>query len=168
MNLYLVRHAEAAPVGGAIAFDRDRTLTTRGEGDAALMGRALARLDPDVRRVLTSPLIRAVRTGEIIMKEFPGRPELETTENLAPGFRPGDLFDELDHLDPVGSVIAVGHQPDLSSFICFMIADSSRAAIAMAACAAAKVTVEKGGGRCEATLRWLLTPEAVRSMFPSL
>ena len=166
MNLYLTRHAEALPVGGSINRDVDRILSSRGEADAMLMGRALSRIDGSITLILTSPLARAVRTGEIIRKELGGRQELRVTENLAPAFRHKSLLEELESVGKDSGVVAVGHQPDLSNFICSLIADSSRAAIAMESCAIVKITVQSVDGRCESILRWLLTPGAVKRILP--
>ena len=73
MNLYIARHAEALALGGTIVRDADRRLSPRGEDDAALMGRALARLDPDVDIIVTSPLVRSIETGEIVVSEIAGK-----------------------------------------------------------------------------------------------
>lgn len=164
MDLYLVRHAEAAPVGGPIKRDTDRSLTARGEEDAALMGRSLARIDPNIDIIVTSPLVRAVRTGEIIGGEISDHPIFHTTEHLAPGFRQRSLWEELLALSGGASIVVVGHQPDLGMFISYLIADSSRASVALSPCSIAHVKVEAMGSRREAHLRWLLTPEIARSL----
>ena len=46
MTLYLVRHAEAKPLGGPITTDTARPLTVEGERTARQMGRMLLRLEP--------------------------------------------------------------------------------------------------------------------------
>jgi phosphohistidine phosphatase len=173
MNLYVVRHAEAVQVGqnkpsagGAITRDADRPLSLRGEQDAALMGKALARLDPFIDVVVTSPLLRAVQTGEIIGREISNHATFQTSASLSPGFRPDVLLEELLAIVGGASIISVGHQPDLSMFISYLIADSSRAAVAMEPCAIAHLKLTPRAGRVEAQLRWLLTPDTVRSVHP--
>jgi phosphohistidine phosphatase len=164
MNIYLIRHTEAVPVGGTIARDADRTLSARGEADAALMGEALARIDPGLDVVVTSPLARAVRTGEIIGSKITHHPVLHVSEHLAPGFHHRTLMQELVSLGGGGSIIAVGHQPDLTNFISFFIAGSSYAAIAMETGAIAHIAMRPDGSRSEAHLRWILTPDIVKSL----
>ena len=56
MNLYIVRHAEAVPLGRGISRDADRPLSAHGERDAAVVGRVLALADPAVR---TIPAVRS-------------------------------------------------------------------------------------------------------------
>jgi phosphohistidine phosphatase len=164
MNLYLMRHAQAAPAGGSITRDADRILTPRGEEDAALMGRALKRLDSNIDIVVTSPLARARQTGEIVGAEMSTHSNVNISNNLAPGFRAQSLFEELIALGAGTSIVAVGHQPDLGKFISFLIADSSSAAIAMESGAMAKIHVPSPLSNREAYLSWLITPEAVQNL----
>lgn len=164
MILYLARHAEAVPVGGSVQRDVDRPLSLRGEEDAQLMGKALAHLEGGVDLILTSPLVRAVRTGELFRQSIGSHVLARPSDNLAPGFRYKALVEELSRERSARAVLAIGHQPDLSNFISFLITDSTHAAVAMAACAVARITFESEDLRAAATLRWLLTPEILRAM----
>ena len=164
MHIYLVRHTDAVPVGGTIARDADRTLSTRGEADAALMGEALARIDPSLTIVATSPFARAIQTGEIIGGRISDRCIFHVSEHLAPGFNHRALLEELVALGGGGNIIAVGHQPDLTNFISYFIAGSSYAAIAMETGAIADIAIRPGGGRSETLLHWILTPNIVKSL----
>jgi phosphohistidine phosphatase SixA len=69
-----------------------------------------------------------------------------------------------------GSIVAVGHQPDLSNFISMLVASAAYAAIAMAPCAIARVSlkVSPAGDHSEAHLHWLLTPDVIRKIAPGL
>jgi phosphohistidine phosphatase len=162
MNLYIVRHAEALPLGGIVTRDADRRLSPHGEEDATLMGRALAQLDPNVDIIVTSQLRRAIETGELIGKEISDHPIMHVSEHLAPGFSNNALFRDLLSLGAGSNIIAIGHQPDMSDFVSFLIAGSQGASVAMSAGSIAKLVLE--GSRPQAYLGWLLTPEAVRSL----
>lgn len=168
MNLYLMRHAEAVPVGanngGTIIRDADRPLSASGETVAALMGKALARLDSTVRVVMTSPLLRAVQTGNIVGREIGGQATMKTTTNLNPGFTSEKLVEEILALSNGGNIVAIGHQPDLSMCISYLIAGSGSATIAMEPGAIACVKITPRGRRAESQLRWLLTPDIAASM----
>jgi len=164
--LYLVRHAEAVPVGGMIHRDADRPLSPRGEDDAVLMGKAVANLCRDVGLILTSPLVRAVRTGEIFRNNYTPPVVARTSDNLAPGFRYKALLEELSGQRTIPAIIAIGHQPDLSAFIAYLVADGSPAAVAMASAAVAKLSIPDGDPAAGAQLLWLLTPEVVRTITP--
>lgn len=161
MNLYVVRHAEALPVGGMITRDGDRHLSPRGEEDAELMGKALAHLDQNVDIVVTSPLTRAIETGEIMGKELSDHPTMHVSEHLAPGFSNLALFRELLALSAGSNIVAIGHQPDMSSFVSYLITGSDEAAVAMSAGAIARLVLD--GTNAHGHLAWLLTPEVVKT-----
>ncbi len=159
MNIYLVRHGEAVPHGSAVALDADRPLSSKGEEDALAVGCALAAIDPEISTILTSPLLRAADTGTIIAKQFNGRAAVRASVNLAPGFSHKALLEELLALGSSAHVVAVCHQPDIGAFLSFLIADTSRAAVAFTPGSVAAVTLTPTGSQIEAQLRWLLTPE---------
>ena len=163
-----MRHAEALPVGansgGTIIRDADRPLSASGEREAALIGKTLARLDSTVKVVMTSPLLRAVQTGNIVGREIGGQAAIKTSTNLSPGFTSEKLVEEFLALNDGGNIIAVGHQPDLSMCISYLIAGSGSATVAMGPGAVACVKLTSRGRRAESELRWLLTPEIAASI----
>lgn len=114
MRIYVVRHGPAednAPSGK----DFDRALTAPGRERVRDVARALAKQDEVPRVILTSPLVRALQTAEVIAAEL-GVTSVETSRDMAPG---GDA------LTLVRGLIArqrkrtmlVGHQPDLTLLI---------------------------------------------------
>ena len=113
MNLYLLRHGEAVPPNGTMT-DAERTLSDRGRTDIERVGRILSRLTPAVARVVTSPLVRAVETAEIVSSVIPWHPAVSRSGNLVPGFRVKDFLGELADLKEE-NLLAVGHQPDLTA-----------------------------------------------------
>lgn len=159
MHLYLVRHADAVPAGGAITSDADRPLSERGVEEASLAGRVLGVLDPAVRLVLTSPLTRAVETGELIAAGLPSAPERRVTQALAPGFRPEELLEEILPLGIGFHCIVVGHQPDMSQFLARLITGGARTSVAFSPGSIASLVVTPMGDRADAQLRWLLSPQ---------
>ncbi len=159
MKLYIVRHADAVSVGGDIHSDFDRTLTDRGRSDAVMMARMLAHLDIDIQAVLTSPLVRAVETGEIFGREL--KREAATTQNLEPGFSPRSLYEEVASMPGKAGIVLIGHQPDVSMFISYLVSPNQGATIAMETAAIACVHLQLTG---EGQLRWLLTPDVVKML----
>lgn len=164
MNLLIMRHAEAAPIGGEIMRDADRVLTARGENDAVLVGRSLKTLSLSPDLILTSPLERAKKTGAILSSVWKHRPEVRPTEHLGMGFRQKSLLADLKALQTLQTIIIVGHQPDMSDFIAYCIADSKRAALAMPVASAARLTLTFNSSHLDATLHWLLTPDLIRTL----
>jgi phosphohistidine phosphatase len=164
MNLYITRHADALQSGGTVVRDADRPLSTQGERDAAAVGRALASLEPSTPLIVTSPLVRARCTGEVLRSAFLPSPVLEAWEDLAPGFRHRALLARVNALTGA-AVIMVGHQPDLTNFIAFLIADGA-AEIALPPGAVALLRLQPGGSAGSARLHWLLTPDIINTLRP--
>jgi phosphohistidine phosphatase len=106
MQLYLVRHAEAA--GGEP--DELRPLTPAGREQARSLGERLR--DSGVRpdAILTSPLLRARETGALIGRELGVEPVAD--ERLAPGATAETVTSAVDGRGE--TVVVVGHQPDCS------------------------------------------------------
>jgi phosphohistidine phosphatase len=160
MNLYIVRHGDALPVGKTIPGDAERPLSSRGEKDIAALGDVIAGEQSAGILVLASPLTRARQTAEIIAGKLDGPPGIRVSENLAPGFRPKALLSELANAG-VEMIVAVGHQPDLTTFLSYVIADQSYAGVAFPPGGVAKITMHPSRADNDAMLHWLLTPELV-------
>ena len=165
MKLYLMRHGEAEKIGGGISRDEDRRLTPVGEETSTLMGRALARIDPTIGTILTSPLVRAVQTGTLLGREFGAGPVQRISGYLAPGFRAKDFLGEVFALSPAQGVVAVGHEPDMSKLLGYLITDDSRVSVGMSTTAVAGIELAGTSSEYEAVLRWFLTPPVVRALF---
>jgi phosphohistidine phosphatase len=110
MQLYLVRHAQAAPGQP----DELRPLTRDGREQARRLGERLREEGVRAGVVLTSPLLRARETGQLIARELGA--EVAVAEELAPGATPDSLARLVCEArrPSDGVVIAVGHQPDCS------------------------------------------------------
>lgn len=115
MELLVIRHAKAEDHGHP-GGDGERALVAKGFDQSARLGRFLKRIDrrPDV--VLTSPLVRARQTAETLCEaaEMPG-PVVQGW--LACGMDPELAIRELVAFSDFERVAIVGHEPDLSSLI---------------------------------------------------
>ncbi|HWL87175.1 MAG TPA: phosphohistidine phosphatase SixA [Polyangiaceae bacterium] len=113
MKLYIMRHGPAedsAPSGR----DDDRVLSVSGRERVRQVARALLQEGEAPRVILTSPLVRAVQTAEIVHSECQLGAPIETRRELAMGGRGVELVRELTGRK---RVMLVGHQPDLSGLI---------------------------------------------------
>ena len=164
INLYLMRHGEADPVGGDIKRDADRVLSEPGRNDVRLVGQVLARLEPGLQRILTSPLTRAIESGKIVAGAFPEPPPVEQTEALAPGFRRTALLAALSSYGNDTQILLVGHQPDLGRLLSWLIAEAPQAGIALGTASLAALTMRTAALDGEPTLRALLTPTLLHAL----
>lgn len=117
MRLFFLRHGIAEDTHGTI-MDYDRALTEEGRSQLHQSARALQRLGvkPDV--ILTSPLIRAAQTAEIVAPILGAR--VETANELQPGCVLDDLQRLLRRYNHE-TIMIVGHEPDFSSMAARLI-----------------------------------------------
>lgn len=106
MDLILWRHAEAHEAADG-EDDLARSLTTRGEKQAARMAVWLERQLPQGLRVLASPARRAEQTAQALGRKFKLRAE------LLPGGAAADVLELVQWPKPHGAILVVGHQPQL-------------------------------------------------------
>ena len=106
-RIFLVRHAKAEPLEGD---DHRRRLTPEGRlRFTRLVGALAPRLK--VSRVLTSPLVRARQTAEILARAT-GAP-LEEDPRLAAGALDGRELLAIARAEPHGTAL-VGHNPEIA------------------------------------------------------
>jgi phosphohistidine phosphatase len=106
MQLYLVRHAEAA--GGEP--DELRPLTPAGREQARSLGERLRESGVRPDAILTSPLLRARETAALLARELDV--EAVPDDRLAPGATADQITSAVDGRGE--TVVVVGHQPDCS------------------------------------------------------
>jgi phosphohistidine phosphatase len=112
MDLILWRHADAEDGG----FDLGRKLTPKGEVQAQRVAAWLRGHLPERYRLLASPAVRAQQTAAAL-----GSPITETL--LAPGAKVEAI---LKAAGQEGTVVLVGHQPDLGQAIAYLLCGEAR------------------------------------------
>ncbi len=114
MDLILWRHAEAIDLD-LVGDDMERTLTARGEKQAARMASWLDRQLPDGAKVLVSPAARTQQTAKSLDRKF------KTQAALAPLCTAEQLLELVQWPIAKGCVVVVGHQPTLGQTIARLI-----------------------------------------------
>ena len=165
MNLYLVRHAIAfQPDPASWPDDRDRPLTPQGEKKFRRAVRGLEALVPGVDVVLSSPLVRAWRTAEILRKTA-GWPEPSRFDPLEPGTAPADVVDALQPHASAESVALVGHDPSLHELLSYLLTgDPGNVKVTMKKGGVAYLSVDDGLRAGSAALQWVVSPRILRSL----
>jgi phosphohistidine phosphatase len=110
MDLILWRHAEAIELD-LVGDDMMRTLTPRGEKQAARMAAWLDRFLPEGTRVWASPALRTEQTAMALDRKF------KTSHLLAPLSNVDQLLELVQWPHAKGTVLVVGHQPTLGATI---------------------------------------------------
>jgi phosphohistidine phosphatase len=116
IQVYLIRHGIAADPA-AYEGDYERPLTVKGRAKTKAVARHLKALNLAFDDILTSPLVRARQTAEILLKANLS-PHLTVSETLAPM---GSFATWLEWLATWreghnGVLALVGHEPDLSQW----------------------------------------------------
>lgn len=117
MEVYLIRHGIAAE-RGTYADDEQRPLTKKGFGKTTKVAERLLTIGVKFDLILSSPLVRADQTAEIL-KKVGLSPTINTFAPLKPN---GDIKEWLQWLQswqsdrPTETLALVGHQPDLGNW----------------------------------------------------
>jgi phosphohistidine phosphatase len=150
VRVTLIRHAEA---GDDAPRDEARALTTRGRADARRLGRALARRRVRFTAIVTSPLVRAVQTAEIVAAATDYRGRMLATDQLQPEASPGDVVHLLATLAREGetSVALVAHEPILSALAAALTGKARHPALRKAEALRIRLAA---GAATPGSLRW--------------
>jgi phosphohistidine phosphatase len=158
MDLYLIRHADAAPYAEGGGGDAERPLTEKGHAQARLVAAGLQQRGVRLATLITSPLLRARQTAEDLRQQGASpQPTLEVREELTPGHKRRRLTRYLLQLD-AESVGLVGHNPELSQLVGWLIGDR-KVGIDLAKAGVACIRFPEKAGKGLGTLVWLVTPE---------
>jgi phosphohistidine phosphatase len=159
MKLFFLRHGIAEDAHGGMS-DAERALTEEGREQLGRIARALLRfgVKPDI--VLTSPLVRATQTAEIVA------PVLESPIEIVPELQPGCGLEDLQGLlrrYDQDAIMLVGHEPDFSSLAARLInADERGIVLKKAGLIRVEVDGQPKAGR--GRLSGLLTPKMLLLM----
>jgi phosphohistidine phosphatase len=166
MELYVIRHAIAQQLGRKNDFmDEKRALTTEGRERMCEVVKGLRRVGVELDLILTSPLVRAVETAEVISTGLGlSNQEIEQTGNLAPGASTEDLFAEIKRHTGAESIALVGHQPDLGEIISKIVQGNGSLAIELKKGSVCCIKVTETVPTLRGSLMWLFAPKHLRML----
>lgn len=131
LQLYLIRHGIAVERAKA-SEDSQRPLTPQGREKTQRVAQRLRQLDLQVELLLTSPLVRARQTAEILLAAGLA-PHLEVAISLAPMGSFSQWLTWLGNWRQAGhgSLALVGHQPDLTQWAELLLWGEARSALSL-------------------------------------
>ena len=160
MKAVFFRHGLAVPHGTQGIAESDRPLTEEGRKKTTDAAKGLLKLDLELTAIYTSPLPRALQTGEILSDVLHlSRPR--PLEVLLPGTPVRQLFAELRTLRGETPVL-VGHEPMLSAAVAFAI--GGKASIELKKAGMAFVDFTVGASRVAGILKLVLSPGVLRKL----
>jgi phosphohistidine phosphatase len=113
MELYFLRHGRSVPRSQWDGDGQTRPLTDEAVVALAHEAWTLARLGVDPDLIITSPLERAQQTAEIVASGLGLQDRLRTADCLGKGFGMKGLRQLLHEHSRAGSIMLVGHNPDI-------------------------------------------------------
>jgi phosphohistidine phosphatase len=161
-QLFLIRHGIAEERGDAWPDDAKRPLSEDGIERFQKSARGLARLDVWIDVVLTSPLVRARQTADIVASAFDPRPSIITIESLAPGGGYASLLTDLEKHARKTRIALVGHEPGIGELGARLI--GSRHSFEFKKGAVCRIDVDEIPPVSPGDLRWFLTPKVMASI----
>lgn len=161
MDIILMRHGRSAPRGSHEGPDDERPLTRDGSRRVKQALPGLRQAVPHIDRVVTSPLLRARQTAELVAEgcSVPMK-ELAT---LAPGGDPLAITHWLARQsDEV--LVLVGHEPDLGHLASWYLTGSTVSFLPMKKGAICMIHFDGKPAAAQGELRLLLTAGQLRRM----
>ena len=164
-ELYIMRHGIAVTRGaGSFADDAKRPLTPEGKMKVQEIAQGLLRVDFEVDWIVTSPLVRAVETAEIVSDALrPGVPT-DFAEALKPGGSPEGLITFLARHPERRRVLVVGHEPDLSEMAARLVGAGRNANLGFKKGGCCLIRFTEFPPKAPGELVWWLTPRIMRKL----
>lgn len=166
MKLLVIRHGiaedkdEFAKTGKS---DDARPLTDDGRKKMRGVAKGLCALIPHLDLLVSSPLVRARQTAEIVAKAY-GRDVDEFVDALRPAARLADGLEWLGKHASRDCVAIVGHEPHLSEFATWLVFGSEQSRLELKKGGACLLTFDAKPSRAGARLDWLATPALLRAI----
>lgn len=164
-ELYIIRHGLAGKRIEDGAEDDERPLTKKGRDRLKEIAKSLKARGIAFDKVLTSPLLRAKQSAEILNNYCSDNKEITVTELLKPDASYENFIKFLNKLKSLKKVAIVGHEPFLSGFASYCLTKNKSSFL----------NIKKGGilmleinevitpGSC--LLSWLLEPNHIIQEF---
>ncbi len=164
-ELCIMRHGIAVTRGSAeFPDDSKRPLTPDGKRKMKEIAQGLSRVGFAPDWVVTSPLVRAVETAEIVAESLGSNLAMDFCEALRPGGSAEALIAFLAKHPNRKRVLVVGHEPDLSELATRLIGVGRHANVAFKKGGCCLINFDALPPKSPGRLVWWLTPRALRKM----
>lgn len=166
MEIYIIRHGDAIDrADPQITNDAMRWLTDAGRNEVSVSARLLAKLAVRPDLVLTSPMVRARQTAEIVTDLIGPASGPEVSEHLVyGGSLAGVLEDILRHGRPAQVVLA-GHMPSVGALVGYLAWGMPEVDVPFRTGEVCRVDLSEDSPAAGlGDLRWLIPPKIARRL----
>src|SRR5262245_19587699 len=165
MEIYLMRHGTALARDSADApADEQRPLTPKGIKKTRKAAKGLMALRPSIDRFLSSPLLRARQTADIVAEALRFKGQVEEVADLAPNGDLEKLVGSLASYKDCQGILLVGHQPNLGGTASLLLTGNTALEIDFKKAAVCCIKVDTFTAREHGSLRWMLAPKQLRKL----
>jgi len=165
MKLYLVRHGIATQhLGPNVKSDAQRPLTDEGRAETKVVASALKRLGIKPDLIVTSPLVRALQTAEILHEVLSAKEKLQICDALAPAGVASNLYKFLRDCKSADDVFLVGHEPDMGRLAATLLWAGPELDIPFKKAGVCRIDVASMPPNAPGTLKWFITPKLATQM----
>lgn len=165
MDVILLRHGKAGDRDPKLfPDDTKRPLTAEGALELRDICTGLRRIGLAFDFLVTSPLLRAHQTADIVAEVFEWKEPPQVSDVLGQGCTTGKVIALLAKFPPDARVALVGHEPDLSRVAAELIGRSGDAALELKKGGVACVRYEGPAAMGLGTLAFLFKPSQLRKI----
>jgi len=165
MEVILLRHAKAENRDPNTWPDDDlRPLTAEGRAEQRAAARAMKKMGIKFDFLVTSPLLRARETADIVAGAYRWSEPPQVSEELGHGYAVAAVVKLLAKFPPDASVALVGHEPDFSHLAGALISRSGDVTIAFKKSGVMGIEFEGQAEAGKGTLLFHLKPSHLRKL----
>lgn len=164
MDCVLFRHGIAMARDEWEGPDADRPLTGRGAKRVAQVTVGLQWLAVRPTLILSSPLVRAIETANIVHTSLRALSSMQIVDALLPDAPSDQLLSVLENLPPKSCVICIGHEPHLGMIASVMLTGMPSRAFPFKKAGACLIELSTPWKPGQGILRWWLTPSQLRAI----
>jgi phosphohistidine phosphatase len=162
LELYLIRHAVAAERGDHWPDDAKRPLTPGGMTKMRKAAKGFVKLGAEIDMILSSPLVRARQTADIVAQVLKAVPPVVVSDALAPAGTPAAVMQEIAKHARKGRLALVGHEPNIGELAAQLI--GTRTPIVFKKGSVCRIDFDVLPPKGHGQLIWLATPKMLRRM----
>jgi phosphohistidine phosphatase len=162
-QLFILRHGIAADRESFAGDDAERPLTPKGRKRLTGIAAELRKLGYEFDWIVTSPLVRAAETAEIVATAQTPKPPMDVCPALRPSGSLEDVLAFLATNPSRRSVMLVGHEPDLSLLAGRLIGAGREVNLELKKGGCCLIEYDGLPERNTGRLVWWLTPKVLRA-----
>ena len=166
MEVYIVRHGAAVDRNDpTITSDEMRPLTDDGRDEVALLTALLGRLGVKPTLLLSSPLVRARQTAEIIADGIGPKRGVTISDELAPGGSLAAVLHDILSQGRPSQTVLTGHMPGLGMMAGFLAWNQRDCVVPLRTAGVCRVDLpDDAPFPGHGDLRWLIPPRVAERL----